>query len=71
MGEDGGRWETLYQVEKEKTSRGSKEKQKNCVYQTERGRNTFLRGRMGDRASSGEGRKLEGEARRKQKNCIY
>ena len=35
-------------------------KQKKCTYQTERGRNTCLRGRMGDHASSGERRKLRG-----------
>ena len=39
--------------------------------QKKMGRNTCLRGRIRDNVSIGEVRKLEGEVRRKQKNCAY
>ena len=48
-----------------KTGRGIREKQKNCTVQKERERNTCLRGRMGDNASSEERRKLAEGVRRK------
>ena len=42
-------------------------KQMNCTYQKERERNICVRGRTGDHASSGEGKKMAGEVRRKLK----
>ena len=50
-----------------KRYRNEEEKRK----QKKKGRNTCLKGRMGGHVSSGEGRKLEEEVRRKQKNCTY
>ena len=55
------------EIEGGKKYRNEEEKTK----QKKKGRNTCLKGRMGDHVSSGEGRRLEEEVRRKQKNCTY
>ena len=39
--------------------------------QKKKGRKTCLKGRMGDHVASGEGRRIEEEVRRNQKNCVY